>query len=129
MADTVQARRILELMFLTAWADGRFEGSEALAIHKLAATVPQLRGVGATNEIDLAAKRNLRAKGLEAAVREAAAGIRDAIHRELAFQACAKVSGADGTFNAAEAQVLTLLRSAWELTPEDVERLLVLASR
>src|SRR5689334_1757372 len=37
------ARRIIELMFLTAWADGRFEGSEALAIHKLAATVPQDR--------------------------------------------------------------------------------------
>ena len=40
MADPAQARRILELMFLTAWADGRFEGSEALAIHKLAAHVP-----------------------------------------------------------------------------------------
>ena len=129
MADIEQARRVVELMFLTAWADGRFEGSEALAIHKLAASVPHLRGVGATNEIDLNAKRNLRAKGLEAAVREVAAGIHDAIHRELAFQACAKVSGADGSFNPEEAQVLTLLRSLWQLTPADVERLLVLASR
>lgn len=129
MADPAQARRILELMFLTAWADGRFEGSEALAIHKLAAQVPALRAVGATNEIDLAAKRSLRDKGLEAAVREAASGIQDPAQRELAFQACAKVSGADGHFVREEAQVLNLLRSVWGMSEEDVERLLVLASR
>ena len=42
------SRRILELMFLTAWADGKFEGSEALAIHRLTAQEPLLREAGQT---------------------------------------------------------------------------------
>lgn len=129
MADRRQARGVVELMFLTAWADGRFEGSEALTIHKLAVQVPELREVGATNEIDFAAKRSLRDKGLDEAVRDAAASICDTDYRELAFRACARVSGADGSFNPQEAKVLDLLRSIWQFTPADVERLLVLASR
>lgn len=124
-----QARRILELMFLTAWADGRFEGSEALAIHKLVAHVPLLREVGPTSGIDVAARRKLSEQGLEACVRDAAALIVDPAQRELAFQCCAKVSGADGLFAKQEGEVLRLLREAWNLSPEDADRLLVLATR
>ncbi len=124
-----QARRILELMFLTAWADGRFEGSEALAIHKLAAHVPELREVGAAGGIEVAARRKLGTHGLEACVRDAAAGIVDSAQRELAFQCCAKVSAADGLFASQEGDVLRLLRDAWSFSPEDAERLLVLAAR
>ncbi|HET7787947.1 MAG TPA: TerB family tellurite resistance protein [Myxococcales bacterium] len=124
-----QARRILELMFLTAWADGRFEGSEALAIHKLAATVPQLREVGTTGDIEVAARRKLAQLGLETCVRDAAALIPEPRQRELAFQCCAKVSGADGRFAAQEGEVLRLLGEAWNLSREDAERLLVLATR
>ena len=55
MADLEQARRIVELMVLTAWADGRVEGVEALAIHKLTLAFPQLRGsdryIGASVDI------------------------------------------------------------------------------
>ena len=123
------ARRILELMFLTAWSDGRFEGSEALAIHKLAAQVPFLREVGPTTDIDLAAKRKLEAEGLEACVREAATAIAIPAQRELAFQCCAKVSGADGKFDPAEAKVLQILRRSWAFSADDVDRLLVLATR
>jgi uncharacterized tellurite resistance protein B-like protein len=123
------ARRIVELMFLTAWADGRFEGSEAIAIHKLAASVPMLREVGPTSDIDVAAKERLAASGLDACVREAAAPIVLPPQRELAFQCCAKVSGADGKFVAEEAKVLQILRQIWGFSPADVERLLVLASR
>jgi uncharacterized tellurite resistance protein B-like protein len=123
------ARRILELMFLTAWADGRFEGSEALAIHKLAATVPQLREVGTTGDIEVAAHRKLAQVGLEACVRDAAAFIVEPRQRELAFQCCAKVSGADGRFAKQEGEVLRLLAEAWSLSREDAERLLVLATR
>ncbi|MGZ6125076.1 MAG: hypothetical protein ACXWLR_08960 [Myxococcales bacterium] len=123
------ARRILELMFLTAWSDGRFEGSEALAIHKLAAQIPMLREVGSTADIDLAAKDRLAESGLDACVREAAAGITSPAQRELAFQCCARVSGADGRFPVEEAKVLQILREVWGLSPPDVERLLVLATR
>ena len=44
-------------------------------------------------------------------------------------QTCAKVSGADGSFDAREAQVLRILREVWQLAPEDVERMLVLSTR
>jgi tellurite resistance protein len=123
-----QGRRILELMFLTAWADGRFEGSEALAIHKLAAHLPQLREAS-TGSVDVAVRRKLSEQGLEACVREAAAAIVDPAQRELAFQCCAKVSGADGLFARQEGEVLRLLRETWNLSREDAERLLVLATR
>jgi tellurite resistance protein len=124
-----QARRILELMFLTAWADGRFEGSEALTIHRLAATVPQLREVGTTGDIEEAARRRLAEVGLETCVRAAAAVISEPRQRELGFQCCAKVSGADGRFARQEGEVLRLLREVWALSADDVERLLVLSTR
>jgi tellurite resistance protein len=122
------ARSILELMFLTAWSDGHFEGSEALAIHKLVAQVPLLRELRRTGGIDLAAKRRLAEHGLEACVREAAAAITDRAQRELAFQSCAKICGADGAFGPQEATVLRILREAWQFSDEDVQRLLVLAT-
>src|SRR5256885_16113660 len=53
------ARRILELMFPTAWSAGKFEGSEALAIHRLAADSPLLRELRQTGGIDLAPERRL----------------------------------------------------------------------
>jgi tellurite resistance protein len=124
-----QARRILELMFLTAWADGRFEGSEALAIHRLAAHLPHLREAGAAGGIEVDVRRKLAAQGLDACVREAAAGIVDPAQRELAFQCCAKVSAADGLFARQEGEVLRLLRDVWNFSPQDAERLLVLATR
>ena len=62
-------------------------------------------------------------------MREAAAGIARQSQRELAFQCCAKVGGADGAFVASEAQVLRILREAWGLSEDDEERLLVLATR
>ena len=51
------ARRILELMFLTAWADGKFEGSEALAIHRLTAHEPLLREAGQVADVDRVIKQ------------------------------------------------------------------------
>jgi len=125
MRDDEQGRRIVELMFLTAWADGRFEGSEAFAIHRLATQFAQID----TGDVDADARERLRRFGLERCVREAAEGIIDTNQRELAFQCCAKVSGADGHFVPQEAQVLRLLREIWHFTNDDVERLLVLATR
>jgi tellurite resistance protein len=129
MADLEQAKRVIELMVLTAWADGRVEGSEALAIHKLASTIPELRPVGPTGEITRTAKARLEEVGLEQAVREAAEAITDPHYRELAFQCCAKISGADGDYVPEEAAVLTQLQSLFGFGAEDVRRLLVLATR
>jgi tellurite resistance protein len=117
MDDLDQARCVVELMVLTAWADGHVEGSEALTIHRLVTTIPQLT------------KAKLEERGLEACVREAAAAIVDPKFRELAFQCCAKVSGADGDFVPEEAAVLAQLQSLFGYSAEDVKRLLVLATK
>jgi tellurite resistance protein len=129
MDDLDQARCVVELMVLTAWADGHVEGSEALTIHRLVTTIPQLRPVGATGEISRLTKARLEERGLEACVREAAAAIVDPKFRELAFQCCAKVSGADGDFVPEEAAVLAQLQSLFGYSAEDVKRLLVLATK
>jgi tellurite resistance protein len=129
MADLEQARRIVELMVLTAWADGRVEGSEALAIHKLVSAIPELRPVGPTGDISRVTKQRLGEIGLQQAVKEAAQAITDPKYREIAFQCCAKISGADGDFVPEEAEVLAQLQSLFGFTAEDVERLLVLATR
>src|SRR5207248_5074216 len=88
------SRRILELMFLTAWADGKFEGSEALAIHRLTAHEPLLREGGQASDADRVVKGRLAELGLGACVREAAAGITHPAQRELGFRCWAKVSRA-----------------------------------
>ena len=128
MPDLEQARRIVELMVLTAWADGRVEGSEALAIHKLVTAIPELRPIGPTGEISRASKARLVEIGLMQAVKEAAQGITDPKYRELDFQCCARVSGADGDFVLEEAEVLTEIQTVFGFTANDVKRLLVLAT-
>jgi len=129
MHDLDQARRIVELMVLTAWADGRVEGIEALAIHKLTLAFPELREVGPTGEISLRAKERLAIVGIAEAIRETAEGITDPKYREIAFQCCGKVSGADGLFVPEENAVLTELQQLFGYDAEDVKRLLVLATR
>lgn len=128
-AEVDQARRIVELMVLTAWADGRVEASEAIAIHKLEASFPELRAVGPAGDLSSAAKARLQRSGLEAAVREVASGIVDERYRQIAFQCCARVCGADGRYVDEEAAVLRLLEQAFGFSPQDVERMLVLALR
>lgn len=128
-ADGEQARHVVELMVLTAWADGRVVGSEALAIHRLTLAHEELREVGPTGEISARAKERLNRVGIDAAVREAAGGVRTARYRELAFQCCAKVSGADGLFEAEENAVISELAEIFGYGAEDVKRLLVLATR
>jgi tellurite resistance protein len=120
-----EGQRVLELMFLTAWADGRFEGSEAFAIHRLAGQFAHED----SGDIEGEARRRLERDGIEASVRESARSIRDPNIRELAYQCCARVAGADGRFVPEEQQVLRLLREQWGFTRDDVERLLVLATR
>src|SRR5437588_12710820 len=129
MHDLEQARHVVELMVLTAWADGRVVGSEALTIHKLTVAIPELREVGPTGEISARAKERLERVGMDKAVREAARAIGDAKYRELAFQCCAKVSGADGLFVPEEEAVLMELQKTFGYSAADVKRLLVLATR
>ena len=129
MHDLEQARRIVELMVLTAWSDGRVESIEALAIHRLTLAFPELRDVGPTGEISARARQRLERVGIAEAVREAATGITDARYREIAFQCCGKVSGADGMFVPEENAVLTELQQLFGFSAEDVKRLLVLATR
>jgi hypothetical protein len=128
MAELDQARSCVRLMVLAAWADGRVEGSELVTIQKLAQSLPQLAKVGATSDIAREVREQLKELGMDACLASAAAGVRDRQYKELAFQCCARVMGADSVFPAEEGQFLGKLQELLGLSIDDVRRLLVLAT-
>jgi tellurite resistance protein len=123
MPDTEQAKRIYELMVLTAWADGKVEASEAMVVHELVSE-PAFKAIGSKSELSKAVKARIDAQGLDAALRELAAALEDRSDRELAFRYCAKVLDADGEVGAEEAEVLATLQELFSFTPDDVKRLM-----
>lgn len=125
MADPAQARCVVELMILTAWADGELVGAETALVQELIGRLPLLRGVGSLREMGGAAKERLDRLGFEACVREAAESILDDEHRQLAYRCCARVMGADGKLQVEEHVLLRWLQDLFGFTPEDVERLLI----
>jgi uncharacterized tellurite resistance protein B-like protein len=127
--DRAQAERVVELMVLAAWADGRVEGSEAIAIQRLVSTCPLLEHLGPTAAIGNATRARLREKGMEACLEEACAALKDVEYRELAFQCCARVMGADRAFPAEEESVLDRIQALLGIDAHAAERLLVLATR
>jgi tellurite resistance protein len=127
--DRSQAERVVELMVLAAWADGHVEGSEAIAIQRLVSTCPLLEHVGPIGKISDATRARLRERGMEACLQEACAGVKDVEYRELAFQCCAKVMGADRAFPAEEEGVLERIQALLGVDAHAAERLLVLATR
>ena len=66
--DPVQALRVVQLMVLSAWADGHVEGSEALAIQRQVAGNPMLERVGVVSEIGRETRKWMLAEGMDAAV-------------------------------------------------------------
>ncbi len=123
MADP-QARHVVEAMLVTALADGKVQGEEALAIKKILASEPMLVGLGDVAAIGKEIHERVGRLGLEETVREIAAGITDREHRELCFRCCAKVMGADSQIEMEEATVLYELQEAFGLSGDDVKRLL-----
>jgi uncharacterized membrane protein YebE (DUF533 family) len=128
MADLRQARRCVQLMVLAAWADGHVEGTEAVAIQKLVTGLPQLSRVGPISDIAREAREELQEKGMEAALAHVAGEIQDVAYKELAFQCCARVIGADSSFPPEEQQFLARLQGLLGLGVDDMRRLLVLAA-
>jgi tellurite resistance protein len=127
--DRDEAERVIALMVLAAWADGRVEGSEALAIQRLVSANPLLAHLRPISAIADETQTRLREKGMDVCLEEACAALRDRIYRELAFQCCAKVMGADRVFPVEEESVLKKLQGLLGLESADAERLLVLATR
>jgi uncharacterized membrane protein YebE (DUF533 family) len=127
--DPKQARRVVELMVLAAWADGHVEGSEALTIQRQVSSNPMLEGVGVVSEIARETRRWLLADGMDVCLGAAAAELNDRDYRELAFQSCARVMGADRSFPLEEETVLGRLQNLLGVTDADASRLLVLATR
>ena len=66
---------------------------------------------------------------MDACLAEACAALPDRTYRELAFQCCAKVMGADRVFPVEEESVLRKLQGLLGLESGEAERLLVLATR
>ena len=127
--DLEVATRILELMVLTAWADGKVEGSEALSIQQQVMAHPLLKQVRNMAGLSKRIRGRIAEIGLETALREVAAQVTQKADRELAYKCCVRVMGADGDLQAEEASVLATLQQVFELTPMEVKRLLVTASR
>ena len=123
------ATRILELMIVTAWADRKVEGSEALSIQRQVAQSPLLGRVRSLAEVSKRMRARIAEVELEPALREAAAQITQRKDRELAYQCCVRVMAADGDLQAEEASVLATLQQVFEFSPMDVKRLLVTAAR
>jgi len=128
-ADRGEAEQVIALMVLASWADGKVEGSEALAIQRLVAANPLLLHGRSISQIAQETKARLREKGMDACLQEASAALRDRSYRELAFQCCAKVMGADRAFPTEEESVLRKLQAHLGFETGEAERLLVLATR
>ncbi len=128
MTDVEQAEHVIELMVLAAWADGRVEGSEALAIQRLAARQPLLQGHGPVGDVSKVTHQRLVREGMEQCLLASVRGLKDKPYRELGFQCAAKVMGADNRFDVEEDQMLRRLQTMFGFQPADVERLLVLAT-
>ena len=124
MPDAKAARKIYELMVLTAWADGKVEAAEALAVHEVVTSDPAFKDIGSKSEISRSVKARIDEKGLEDAIRETAHGLDAREDRELAFRCCAKVLDADGDVAAEEATALATLQELFGLSGDDVKRLM-----
>ena len=118
------ARQIYELMVLTAWADGKVQPGEALAVQQIVAGEPALAKLGDRGQLAREIRARIDEKGLTAALREAAAPLVDREDRELAFRCCARVLHADGELAAEDADALATLQELFGFTGDDVKRLL-----
>jgi tellurite resistance protein len=118
------AQRIYELMILTAWADGKIEPAEVLAIQRLVAAQPAFAAIAGRGEITRTIKEKIDRVGLEAVVRETASAIAARDDQEIAFRCCAHVLGADGELQGEEADVLGTLQELFSFSTADVKRLL-----
>jgi len=75
--DRSEAERVISLMVLAAWADGKVVGSEALAIQRLAAASPLLAHLRTISEIADDTRARLQEKGMETCLAEACAALPD----------------------------------------------------
>src|SRR3954468_5357730 len=128
-ADRDEAERVIALKVLAAWADGKVEGSEAFAIQRLVSANPHLAPLRPISAIAEETRERLREKGMDACLAEACAALTDRAYRELAFQCCAKVMGADRVFPVEEENMLKKLQALLGLETAEAERLLVFATR
>ena len=118
------ARRIYELMVLTAWADGKVQPGEALAVQQIVGAEPALAKLEDRGQLAREIRARIDRQGLAASLREAAAPLVDRADRELAFRCCARVLHADGELGAEDAEALATLQELFGLSGEDVKRLL-----
>src|SRR3954449_4810848 len=118
-----EAERVIALMVVAAWADGRVEGSEAFAIQRLVSGNPLLAHARPISAIADETRERLREKGMDACLAEACAALTDRAYRELAFQCCAKVMGADRVFPVEEENMLKKLQALLGLETAEAERL------
>jgi uncharacterized tellurite resistance protein B-like protein len=117
------ARPVYELMVVAVWADGRVQPGEVLAVQRIVSTDPAFARVGDRSAIAREVRERVAAKGVDAALREAAAAVAPE-DREAAFRFCARVVDADGEMAGEDAEVLGTLQEIFGLSGDDVVRLI-----
>ena len=125
--DEDQAREIFRAVILTVLADGSADAGEAVAIANIRRDFPELDVVEGLSELGREMRARFDQVGPEVCARAIAAALHDRDAKELAFICCARVMLADGETDLEEAEVLSHFQELFELSGDDVKRLLFAA--
>ena len=117
------ARPIYELMVVAVWADGKVQPDEVLAVQRIVAGDPAFARLGDRSAIAQGVRDRIAAKGIDEALREAAAAVAPE-DREAAFRFCARVVESDGEMAGEDAEVLGTLQEIFGFPGDDVVRLI-----
>ncbi len=124
MDDTAQLTGALKAALVVSLADGQPGPEEYRALTRLIEVHPGLSKLGDLKTLLVEVWREAKADGVEVALERAAAAVQGRDYRELAFRLAATVMRADGKIESEEAMALGDLQAAFDLSPEDVRRLL-----
>jgi tellurite resistance protein len=122
--DNASLTGALKAALIVSVSDGQPGPEEYRALSKLIEVHPALGKLGDLRTLLVEVWREVKADGVEVALERAAATVQGREHRELAFRLAATVMRADGRIESEEAMALGDLQAAFDLSPEDVRRLL-----
>jgi uncharacterized tellurite resistance protein B-like protein len=129
-ADRTRQAALFETMILAAGSDGRVSKVEVEEIYRRVFERPEFRGIHAgdlRDAIARAAQQVSSGSPLEEVLPSIAARLPDKESRELAFGLAASVATADRRMPPSELEFLKALQKQFEISEEDVARLVELA--
>ena len=127
--DEEQARNVFRAVILTVLVDGSADAGEAVAVANIRRDFPELDVVDDLRELGREMRARFDQVGAEVCARAIAAGLHDRDAKELAFLCSARVMLADGETDLEEAEVLSHFQELFQLSGDDVKRLLAVSQR